>query len=68
MESRWRKHFIREKKSQASDYKKQANLSLKMLRKWRPRGTLEDGIRVFSLLIIVGPHVAFTTLEEPALQ
>lgn len=32
------------------------------------RGTLEDGIRVFRLLIIVGLHVAFTTLEEPTLQ
>lgn len=35
MESRWREHFSREEKSQANDYKKQDNLPLEMLTKWR---------------------------------
>lgn len=35
MESRWREQISREEKSEANDYKKQANLPLEMLMKWR---------------------------------
>lgn len=42
MESRWRKHFSREEKSQANDYKKQANLPPGNAYEMEILGTLED--------------------------